>query len=145
MPLKITGYSTALFASWYFVDEYGVLFDCGDGVCATLLQKARKIKHVFVSHADRDHVNGLLQFQQLNGRSELQIHFPKNSGSFPALAEFTTKFDPHVSGTKPSTERLRVAESPFRSLASTQGRFHGISNDRRFKTLLVKVARLSES
>jgi ribonuclease Z len=98
--LTITGYSTALFATWYFVREYGVLFDCGDGVCARLLQKARKIKHVFISHADRDHVTGLLQFQQLNGRQELQIHYPKDSGSFPALAEFTARFDPHISGTQ---------------------------------------------
>ena len=100
MTPTITGYSTALFATWYFVEEYGVLFDCGDGACATLLQKARKVKHVFISHADRDHLTGLLQFQQLNGRPDLRVHFPKDSGSFPALAEFTAKFDPHISGTK---------------------------------------------
>jgi ribonuclease Z len=100
MSLTITGYSTALFATWYFVEEYGVLFDCGDGVCANLLQKARKIKHAFISHADRDHVTGLLQFQQLNGREELRIHYPKDSGSFPAIADFSARFDPHISGTQ---------------------------------------------
>ena len=98
--LSITGYSTALFSTWYFVENYGVLFDCGDGVCAGLLQKARKIKHVFISHADRDHLAGLLQFLQLNGRPELQIHYPKDSQSFPALANFSSKFDPHTSGTQ---------------------------------------------
>lgn len=97
---SITGFSTALFATWYFVESYKVLFDCGDGVCAGLLQKARKIKHVFISHADRDHITGLLQFQQLNGRPGLSIHYPRDSGSFPALADFTAKFDPHMSGTK---------------------------------------------
>jgi ribonuclease Z len=97
---SITGYSTALFATWYFVEEYGVLFDCGDGVCAGLLQKARKIKHVFISHADRDHLTGLLQFQQLNGRTELQIHYPEDSGSFPALKDFFVTFDLHVTGTQ---------------------------------------------
>lgn len=65
MQLTITGYSTALFSTWYFVEELGILFDCGDGVSAALLQKARKVEHVFISHADRDHLAGLLQFNQL--------------------------------------------------------------------------------
>ncbi|QDV40711.1 ribonuclease Z [Stieleria neptunia] len=98
--LTITGYSTALFSTWYFVDELGCLFDCGDGVSAGLLQKARKVRHVFISHPDRDHLAGLLQFHQLNARPELSIYFPRHAGSFPALAGFMGKFDPQVSGTK---------------------------------------------
>ena len=98
--LNITGYSTALFSTWYFCDEMSILFDCGDGVTSGLLQKARKIRHVFISHADRDHVAGLLQFNQLNARPGLKIYYPKDCGSFPALAEFSGKFDPHVVGTQ---------------------------------------------
>lgn len=96
----VTGYSTALFSTWYFCQELATLFDCGDGVTSGLMQKARAIKHVFISHADRDHLAGLLQFNQLNARSGLRIYYPKDSGSFPAIAEFSSKFDPHVSGTK---------------------------------------------
>ncbi|HRG89436.1 MAG TPA: MBL fold metallo-hydrolase [Chitinophagales bacterium] len=100
MKLTITGYSTALFATWYFIDELALLFDCGDGVTAGLMQKARKVNHVFVSHADRDHLTGLVQFNQLNARPGAPvIHYPADSGSFPALAQFTSKFDPHVTGT----------------------------------------------
>ena len=98
--LTITGHSTALFSTWYFVREFGILFDCGDGVTSALMQKARRIKHVFVSHADRDHLAGLIQFNQLNARSELKIYYPKDCGSFPALADFAAKFDPHMSGTQ---------------------------------------------
>ena len=96
--LTITGFSTALFSTWYFIDELSLLFDCGDGACAGLLQKSRKVKHVFISHADRDHVAGLLQFSQLNSRPGLKIYYPRDSGSFPALESFTEKFDPQVSG-----------------------------------------------
>lgn len=78
----------------------GILFDCGDGVVSALLQKARKIKHVFISHADRDHLAGLFQFLQLNARSQLRIYYPKDCGSFPAIANFTQRFDPHTSDTK---------------------------------------------
>ena len=101
MQLTITAFSTALFSTWYFIEEFGILFDAGDGVSAHLLQKARKIKYAFISHADRDHISGLIQFNQLNARPGLpKIYYPKNSGSFPFLADFAAKFDPHVSGTE---------------------------------------------
>jgi ribonuclease Z len=101
MKLTITGYSTALFATWYFVEETGLLFDAGDGLTSALLQKARKIDRVFVSHADRDHLTGLHQFNQLNARPGFpKIYFPLNCGSFPAIEAFAKKFDPHVSGTE---------------------------------------------
>ncbi len=95
MQLTITGYSTALFSTWYFVEEWGILFDAGDGLISALLQKSRKIDHVFISHADRDHLTGLLQFNQLNARPGYPIiHYPKDAGSFPVLGEFSRKFDP---------------------------------------------------
>ena len=101
MQLTITAFSTALFSTWYFIDELGILFDAGDGVSAHLLQKARKVKHAFISHADRDHISGLIQFNQLNARDGFpKIYYPKDSGSFPALADFAAKFDPHVSGSE---------------------------------------------
>lgn len=98
--LTITGYSTALFSTWYFVEELGLLLDAGDGVSATLLQKSRKISHVFISHADRDHLTGLLQLNQLNARDGFPvICYPRDGGSYPALEAFSKRFDPHVSGT----------------------------------------------
>lgn len=97
----ISGYSTALFATWYLVEEWGILFDAGDGLCAALLGKARKIKHVFVSHADRDHVTGLLQLNQLTARKDFpKVYYPKDCGSFPALEAFSKRFDTHVQQTQ---------------------------------------------
>lgn len=99
--MTITGYSTALFSTWYFVEDFGVLFDAGDGVVAHLLQKAMKAKYIFISHADRDHLTGLLQFLQLNSREGFpKIYYPKDCGSFPALARFSASFDPHTSGSE---------------------------------------------
>ena len=118
MSYTITGYSTALFSTWYFIEELRLLFDAGDGLMSSLLQKSRKIEHVFISHADRDHVTGLLQFNQLNARPGYPIiYYPKDSGSFPALKDFSAKFDPHVSGTvwnpiTPDSE-VRIKEDLF--------------------------------
>ena len=98
---KITAYSTALFSTWINIEELSLLFDAGDGVTAGLLQKSRKIKHVFITHPDRDHVTGLLQFNQLNSREGFpKIYYPKDSGSFPAMKAFQAKFDPHVAGSE---------------------------------------------
>ena len=97
MEFKISGYSTALFSTWFFIEDLDLLFDVGDGVSALLLQKSRNVKNIFISHADRDHLSGLLQFNQLNARDGLpKIYYPKDSGSFPALADFMGRFDPHV-------------------------------------------------
>lgn len=97
MNLNITAFSTALFSTWINIEELGILFDAGDGVTSGLLQKSRKIKYVFISHADRDHLTGLLQLNQLNAREGFpKIHYPANCGSFPALLDFQLKFDPHI-------------------------------------------------
>jgi len=98
MKYKISAYSTALFSTWINVEELNLLIDAGDGLTAGLLQKSRKIKNVFITHPDRDHLSGLPQFIQLNSRDGFpKIHYPKDSGSFPAMNSFLTKFDPHVS------------------------------------------------
>ncbi len=100
MKLTITGYSTALFATWYFVEELGILLDAGDGVVSSLLQKSRKVKSVFLSHADRDHLTGLLQLNQLNARPQLPVmYYPKDAQSFKALEAFTRQFDKQVAQT----------------------------------------------
>lgn len=100
MQFNITGYSTALFSTWYFIDELGLLFDAGEGLTSALLRKSCKINHVFISHADRDHLTGLLSFNQLNSRPGYPvIYYPKDCGSFPVLKDFSIQFDPHVSGT----------------------------------------------
>jgi ribonuclease Z len=115
MNLTISGYSTALFSTWYFVEELDVLFDVGDGISSTLLQKSRKIENVFVSHADRDHITGLLQFNQLNAREGFPIiHYPKNCGSFAPLEHFAKQFDTHVTGTiwKPIIEGEKIWIKP---------------------------------
>jgi len=98
MKYKITAYSTALFSTWINVEELNLLIDAGDGITSGLLQKSRKIKNVFITHPDRDHLNGLPQFVQLNSRDGFpRIHYPKDSGSFQAMNSFLKKFDPHVS------------------------------------------------
>jgi ribonuclease Z len=99
--MNISGFSTALYSTFFFLEELGILFDCGDGAAAMLLGKSGKVKHIFISHPDRDHLCGLLQFNQLNARDGFpKVYFPRDCGSFPYLEQFTKQFDPHVKGTQ---------------------------------------------
>lgn len=105
--MNITGYSTARFATWYFLDQLKVLFDAGDGVASALASKCQRVQHVFLSHADRDHIGGLLQFNQLAARTgrPLTYYYPKDSDSFPAFRDFIERFDPSL----PRAEWVPVA------------------------------------
>jgi ribonuclease Z len=95
--LTITAFSTALFSTWIFVEEFNILFDAGDGVAAGLGLKSRKAESIFISHADRDHLAGLLQLHQLNAREGLpHIYYPLDCGSFSALRDFMARFDPQA-------------------------------------------------
>ncbi|MGH1351144.1 MAG: MBL fold metallo-hydrolase [Methyloligellaceae bacterium] len=96
--VNITGYSTARYGTWYFLEQHNLLFDAGDGVVANLRGKCGKIRHIFLSHADRDHLGGLIQLYQTIAQSDNtpKFYYPKDSGSIPALRDFLQKFDPHL-------------------------------------------------
>ncbi|HEY4111627.1 RNAse Z [Puia sp.] len=58
------------------------------------------------------HLTGLLQLNQLNARPGFPVmHYPKDSGSFPVLQEFSRRFDPQVERTvwTPVTEGDEIA------------------------------------
>lgn len=91
----LSAFSTALFSTWWMVDEFALLLDCGDGACAALRQKSRKARTIAISHDDRDHLAGLGQFLQLNVREKglPRVLFPRDGGSFPELRDFLHRFD----------------------------------------------------
>jgi len=141
MNYTITCYSTALFSTWFFIEELGLLFDAGDGLTSKLLQKSRKIKEVFITHADRDHITGLTQFNQLNARAGYpKIFYPKDCGSFPALQSFLEKFDPHVKGTQwiPIKEQMAFKIKGNIYVESIRNE-HVPTNKERTKSLSYKV------
>jgi len=92
--LTITGYSTALFSTWLFVEEMRLLFDAGDGVMSGLMHKSGKVRHVAMSHADRDHVYGLMQVNHHCAHRGLEgLFYPREAGFFKGMREACYKFD----------------------------------------------------
>lgn len=111
MKLTINGHSTAMFSSWYLLEELGILFDAGDGIVSSLLHKVHKINHVFVSHAHRDHLSGLQQTVQLGAlQSAPVVYYPRDSQSFVHLSAFAHRFDDHAAAVewKPIGEGERI-------------------------------------
>ncbi len=129
-PLTITGFSTALYATWYFVDELSLLLDCGDGACSGLLQKSRKVRTIAISHADRDHLTGLPQFLQINVRKRglpVVLH-PRDSGSFPALRDFLHDFDRYHLETSEGNRWLPFAPGQAHPLGKAKARIEAFAN-----------------
>jgi ribonuclease Z len=94
MQLTITAHSTALFSTWIFIEEWRLLFDAGDGVMSHLQHRSRKIKNVAISHADRDHIFGLLQLNHHNAGHNLEsVFYPRDARSIERLRDFAWRFD----------------------------------------------------
>lgn len=142
--LTLTGYSTALFSTWWFVEELALMLDCGDGASAALLQKSRKAKTVAISHSDRDHLGGLAQFLQVNVRSGglPVVLYPRDCASFPALRDFLHEFDrfhleageenlwlPLGAGSEHSLRKAkaRLVAIPNRHIACEEGEIKSVS------------------
>lgn len=99
IDFDISGYSTALYSTYWMVEPLGLLFDCGDGAASFFQQRGRAARFIACSHPDRDHLSGLPQFLQLNSQpGSPVVLYPNGSGSFAALQSFIAKFDAHASG-----------------------------------------------
>jgi ribonuclease Z len=99
MQLTISGHSTALFSTWIFIEEWRLLFDAGDGVMSNLMHRSRKIRNVAISHADRDHIFGLLQLNHHNSGHNLEsVLYPRQARSIERMRDFAWSFDRETAG-----------------------------------------------
>jgi len=94
--MNVSIFSTPMVSTWAMIEELRRMTDAGDGVVALLGGKVLKADTIAVTHPDRDHLGGLLQLCNLRGRG-LRVLYPSGSGSFPALRDFLSKFDPDSS------------------------------------------------
>jgi ribonuclease Z len=154
--LTVTGYSTALFSTWIFLEEMRLLFDAGDGVMAGLMHKSGKIRHVAMSHADRDHVYGLMQVNHHCAHRGLEaLFYPAESGFFKGMREACYRFDRETQDGYPWIQvmpgdsfeltpelGLRVVHS---SHIPTPGRSVGYVVMRRFRKLKAEFQGLPQS
>ena len=154
--LTITGYSTALFSTWIFLEEMRLLFDAGDGVMSGLMHKSGKIRHIAMSHADRDHVYGLMQVNHHCAHRGVEgLFYPAESGFFKGMREACYRFDRETADgfpwvpVMPGDEHdltpelgLRVVES---SHIPVPGKSVGYVVTRKFRKLKAEFQGLAQS
>ncbi|MBI4215769.1 MAG: MBL fold metallo-hydrolase [Parcubacteria group bacterium] len=67
--MRILGRSKAIHSTWFFLPEYKVLLDAGEGASSTLGIHTSDIEYVFISHTHLDHIAGLLTISRFQKRT----------------------------------------------------------------------------
>jgi ribonuclease Z len=80
----ITGYSRALVSSWMGFPQFGVMFDCGDGIASRLGSSLGTYKYLALTHAHMDHITGLSQVLNLRNRLNPEL---KTTVFYPPQAQ----------------------------------------------------------
>jgi len=97
----LTGYSKALYSSWFYYKPARLLLDAGEGIIHSLGKKIFGIRQVFLTHGHEDHIAGLPSLVNLrnlsNGDREipLTVHYPKGDPFIGHLRDYLDKKQKH--------------------------------------------------
>jgi ribonuclease Z len=94
---NLTGFSKAMYSTWFYYRPGRVLFDSGEGVSTTMDNFSFGIESIFLSHGHYDHIGGLpgLIHARNSGRGDkeksLQVFYPSGDSLIGALREYTNR------------------------------------------------------
>jgi len=103
MPLSedilgnITGYSKAMYSTWFYYKPARLLLDAGEGVASALENFIFGIENVFISHGHHDHIGGLPGIVRARDSARgdkqkpLVIHFPGDDMLVTMIRDYIEK------------------------------------------------------
>ncbi|MFZ2955324.1 MAG: MBL fold metallo-hydrolase [Candidatus Ozemobacteraceae bacterium] len=94
MQEQLRGFSRALFSTWLYHRRFNILFDAGEGVSTSLLNRVFGIRKIFLSHGHADHIAGLVNLINIRNlgagdqTAELTIYYPRQNALIELLKQY---------------------------------------------------------
>ncbi len=94
---QLRGFSRALFSTWLYHRRFNILFDAGEGVATSLLNRVFGIRRIFLSHGHADHIAGLINLINIRNlgagdqTANLQIYFPRDNKLIEYITDYLTR------------------------------------------------------
>lgn len=94
---QLRGFSRALFSTWLYHRRFNILFDAGEGVATSLLNRVFGIRRVFLSHGHADHIAGLINLINIRNlgagdqTANLQIYYPRDNKLIDYITDYLTR------------------------------------------------------
>lgn len=103
MQEQLRGFSRALFSTWMYHRRFNLLFDAGEGVATSLLNRVFGIRKVFLSHGHADHIAGLTNLINIRNlgagdqTADLTIYYPRQNTLIELLRDYLARTQSELS------------------------------------------------
>ncbi|MBI2194727.1 MAG: MBL fold metallo-hydrolase [Planctomycetes bacterium] len=100
---NLTGFSKAMYSTWFYYRPARILLDSGEGVSTSMDNYSFGVEQVFLSHGHYDHIGGLpgLVHARNSARGDkekgMKVIYPEGDALVRALRAYIERMSPHLS------------------------------------------------